>query len=212
MVCIIGPSGSGKSTILKLINGLIKADVGEVTVLGSTLDYNDGAVMRRKIGFVLQKPALFPHYTVAQNISVVPNLLGWSQEKIDVRVRELLEMMRLDPNDYSSRYPSQLSGGQSQRVGIARALAANPELCLYDEPFSALDPITRSELQDEVIRLKTELGKTSVFVTHDIREAFKLGDEIMIINGGKIEQQGSKEEILSNPKTDFVKRFIEQHD
>jgi osmoprotectant transport system ATP-binding protein len=208
MVVIIGPSGSGKSTILKLLNGLLNPDSGEVFVFGKSIAESDRVALRRRIGFVLQKASLFPHYNVRQNISVVPDLLGWPKDQARKRAQDLLEIMNLPPEEYLDRYPSQLSGGQSQRVGIARALAADPDLCLYDEPFSALDPITRTELQDEILRLKDQLGKTSVFVTHDIREAFKLGDRVIILNEGRIEQVGTPEEIQTNPSSDFVSQFI----
>lgn len=208
-LCLIGPSGSGKSTILKLINGLLLPDSGSVEIFGKSSANTDGVELRRKIGFVLQQPALFPHYTVKQNIEVVPNLLGWDKRKSADRTAELLELMALDPKEMAARYPSQLSGGQQQRVGIARALAADPELILFDEPFSALDPITRNDLQDELLRLKQHLRKTIVFVTHDICEAFKMGDSVLILHNGRVEQSGTPAEISAAPATDFVKQFIQ---
>lgn len=207
-LCLIGPSGSGKSTILKLINGLLKPDTGKIDVFGRDVASADGVELRRQIGFVLQHPALFPHYTVKQNIEVVPKLLGWKEDKCTARTEELLSLMALDSDGLKDRYPSQLSGGQQQRVGIARALSVDPKLILFDEPFSALDPITRGDLQDEVLRLKKKLQKTTVFVTHDIREAFKLGDVVVILNEGRIQQMGTPEQIQAEPVNDFVERFI----
>ena len=157
---------------------------------------------------MLQQPALFPHFTVMENIEVVPKLLGWKDDKRSERTGELLKLVALDTDDMANRYPSQLSGGQQQRVGIARALAADPKLILFDEPFSALDPITRGDLQDEVLRLKERLQKTTIFVTHDIREAFKLGDIVVILNEGKIAQTGTPEQIQTKPANEFVERFI----
>ncbi|MCZ4410098.1 ATP-binding cassette domain-containing protein [Cryomorphaceae bacterium 1068] len=209
-LCLIGPSGSGKSTILKLINGLLKPDSGKIEVLGSDVASADGVQLRRHIGFVLQQAALFPHYTVKQNMEVVPKLLGWKEDKCAARTAELLQLMALNSNDLMDRYPSQLSGGQQQRVAIARALAADPDLILFDEPFSALDPITRSDLQDEVLRLKQTLHKTAVFVTHDIQEAFKLGDTIVILNEGRVVQKGTPQEIQARPADAFVERFIDR--
>lgn len=187
-------------------------DSGSIEVFGENLKAVDRVAFRRKIGFVLQQPALFPHYTVQQNIEVVPKLLRWESEKRSKRTEELLELMGLPGNDFAERYPSELSGGQQQRIGIARALAADPELILFDEPFSALDPITRGDLQNEVLRLKEKFHKTTVFVTHDIREAFLLGDEVVILNEGKIVQSGAPSEIEAAPANDFVKRFIETGD
>ena len=209
-LCLIGPSGSGKSTILKLINGLLKPDSGKVEVFGKNVATSDDVELRRKIGFVLQQPALFPHYTVKQNIEIVPKLLGWNDDKCAARTLELLDLMGLNSGGMEERYPSQLSGGQQQRIGIARALAADPKLILFDEPFSALDPITRADLQDEVLRLKKKLRKTTVFVTHDIREAFKLGDVVVILDEGRIIQMGAPEEIKANPSSAFVERFIDR--
>ena len=211
-LCLIGPSGSGKSTILKLINGLIKPDSGEIKVFRERVDFHHSIQLRRRIGFVLQQPALFPHFTVKENIEIVPKLLDWDSEKRSKRTVELLNLLGLEAEAFADRYPSGLSGGQQQRVGIARALAANPELLLFDEPFSALDPLTRADLQEEILRLKETLHKTMVFVTHDIREAFLLGDVVVILNEGKIVQAGSPEEIEAHPADDFVKRFIETAD
>jgi osmoprotectant transport system ATP-binding protein len=197
---------------LKIINGLIEADSGEVMVFGQKVNYRDSVELRRKIGFVLQQPALFPHMTTQQNIEVVPKLLDWDTDRRRARTSELLDLLGMDPDSFRDRYPSELSGGQQQRVGIARALAANPELILFDEPFSALDPITRGDLQNEILRLKEKLHKTTVFVTHDIREAFLLGDEVVILNEGKIVQSGTPSDIEAAPANDFVQRFIETGD
>ncbi len=181
-------------------------------VFGQKVNYRDSVELRRKIGFVLQQPALFPHMTTQQNIEVVPKLLDWDTDRRRARTSELLDLLGMDPDSFRDRYPSELSGGQQQRVGIARALAANPELILFDEPFSALDPITRGDLQNEILRLKEKLHKTTVFVTHDIREAFLLGDEVVILNEGKIVQSGTPSDIEAAPANDFVQRFIETGD
>lgn len=176
------------------------------------MDARDSVELRRKIGFVLQQPALFPHLTVRENVEVVPKLLDWKSERRKARTEELLDLLGLETDSFADRYPSELSGGQQQRVGIARALAADPDLILFDEPFSALDPITRADLQNEVLRLREKFHKTTVFVTHDIREAFLLGDQVVILNEGKIVQSGSPREIEAAPANDFVKRFIETGD
>jgi len=207
-LCLIGPSGSGKSTILKIINGLIAPTSGKVKVFGQEMNDLDPVALRRKIGFVLQQPALFPHYTVSENIEVVPKLLKTPTELRKKRTVELLDLLHLPADRYAERFPYELSGGEQQRVGIARALAADPELILFDEPFSALDPITRTDLQQEVLRLKEQLRKTAVFVTHDVGEAFLLGDRVIILHEGRIVRQGSPEEIKANPESDFVERFI----
>jgi osmoprotectant transport system ATP-binding protein len=207
-LCIIGASGSGKTTLLRMINRMHKPDSGTVKVFGNDIKSVSATKLRREIGYVLQSPALFPHWTVKRNIGLVPRLLHWEPEKIEGRVNELLELMRMKAADFTERYPSELSGGQQQRVGIARALAANPDLILFDEPFSALDPITRSELQEEVLLLKKTLKKTSIFVTHDVREAFLLGDSIVVLQNGKVAQTGSPDEIKTNPANDYIKKFI----
>lgn len=165
--------------------------------------------LRRQIGYVLQQPALFPHWTTEKNIGLVPRLLDWPREKIEARTKELLELMQMPYEKYGHRYLSQLSGGEQQRIGIARALAANPKLVLYDEPFSALDPITRADLQQEVLRLKKRMRITSVFVTHQVKEAFLLGDRVLILDHGKVMQIGTPLEIKNNPSNDFVRRFID---
>ena len=204
----IGPSGSGKTTLLKMINRLEDNTTGEVKINGKNVkDYNIHK-MRWDIGYALQQVALFPHMTVEENIAIVPELKKWKKEKIDARIDELLNMVGLEPKKYRKRNPLELSGGEAQRVGIARALAANPKIILMDEPFSALDPITRANLQEDVKKLQKQIHKTIVFVTHDIEEAFLLGDKICIIQDGELVQAGTKHEIISNPKNDFVKKFI----
>lgn len=204
----IGPSGSGKTTLLKMINRLEDNTTGEVKINGKNVkDYNIHK-MRWDIGYALQQVALFPHMTVEENIAIVPELKKWKKEKIDARINELLNMVGLESEKYRKRNPSELSGGEAQRVGIARALAADPKIILMDEPFSALDPITRANLQEDVKKLQKQIHKTIVFVTHDIEEAFLLGDKICIIQDGKLVQTGTKHEIISNPKNDFVKKFI----
>ena len=204
----IGPSGSGKTTLLKMINRLEDNTTGEVKINGKNVkDYNIHK-MRWDIGYALQQVALFPHMTVEENIAIVPELKKWKKEKIDARIDELLNMVGLESEKYRKRNPSELSGGEAQRVGIARALAADPKIILMDEPFSALDPITRANLQEDVKKLQKQIHKTIVFVTHDIEEAFLLGDKICIIQDGELIQSGTKQEIISNPKNDFVKKFI----
>ena len=204
----IGPSGSGKTTLLKMINRLEDNTTGEVKINGKNVkDYNIHK-MRWDIGYALQQVALFPHMTVEENIAIVPELKKWKKEKINTRINELLNMVGLEPEKYRKRNSPELSGGEAQRVGIARALAADPKIILMDEPFSALDPITRANLQEDVKKLQKQIHKTIVFVTHDIEEAFLLGDKICIIQDGELVQAGTKHEIISNPKNDFVKKFI----
>ena len=204
----IGPSGSGKTTLLKMINRLEDNTTGEVKINGKNVKEYDIHKMRWDIGYALQQVALFPHMNVEENIAIVPELKKWKKEKINARIDELLHMVGLDPEKYRKRKPSELSGGEAQRVGIARALAADPKIILMDEPFSALDPITRASLQEDVKKLQKQIHKTIVFVTHDIEEAFLLGDKICIIQDGELIQSGTKQEIISNPKNDFVKKFI----
>ena len=208
MLSIIGSSGSGKSTILRLLNRLYELDQGNIQIFGSDITNVSPTLLRRKIGYVLQQPGLFPHWTASKNIGLVPKLNGWSKSEIDQRVHDVLKLVKMPPEKFKARYPSELSGGQQQRIGIARALAAKPELMLFDEPFSALDPITRSELQGEIKNLKRTLNLTGVFVTHDIREAFLLGDRVLILDHGKIIQTGTPDEIRQNPANSYVKTFI----
>ena len=204
----IGPSGSGKTTLLKMINRLEDNTTGEVKINGKNVKEYNIHKMRWDIGYALQQVALFPHMNVEENIAIVPELKKWKKEKINARIDELLNMVGLEPEKYRKRKPSELSGGEAQRVGIARALAADPKIILMDEPFSALDPITRASLQEDVKKLQKQIHKTIVFVTHDIEEAFLLGNKICIIQDGELIQSGTKQEIISNPKNDFVKKFI----
>lgn len=204
----IGPSGSGKTTLLKMINRLEDNTTGEVKINGKNVKEYDIHKMRWDIGYALQQVALFPHMNVEENIAIVPELKKWKKEKINARIDELLHMVDLEPEKYRKRKPSELSGGEAQRIGIARALAADPKIILMDEPFSALDPITRASLQENVKKLQKQINKTIVFVTHDIEEAFLLGDKICIIQDGELIQTGTKQEIISNPKNEFVKKFI----
>ncbi|HMD50931.1 MAG TPA: ATP-binding cassette domain-containing protein [Bryobacteraceae bacterium] len=184
---LLGRSGSGKTTALKMVNGLLQPTAGEVLVDGRATSAWDAIQLRRRIGYVIQEVGLFPHFTVAENIGLVPRLNGWPPERISARVRELLEQVDLPPDDFAARYPRQLSGGQRQRVGVARALAADPDLLLFDEPFGALDPVTRLELQNQFLALRDRLQKTSIFVTHDVREALRIGTRIALLDRGRLE-------------------------
>ncbi len=201
---LLGSSGCGKTTTLKMINRLIEPTSGTIEVGGQDVTGQDPVLLRRKIGYVFQEIGLFPHMTIEQNLAIVPKLLGWDRNRRRARAHELLELMGLDPGIFADRYQDELSGGQQQRIGVARALAADPDYLLMDEPFGALDALTRDTLQQELLSLKERLGKTIIFVTHDILEAIALGDEIAILHNGKLEQIGTKEEILSSPETDFV--------
>lgn len=205
---LIGPSGCGKTTTLRMINRLIEPTAGKILVDEQDISKVNPVDLRRRIGYVIQQIGLFPNMTIEQNIEVVPKLLGWPKEKRRERVRELLEMVSMDPQQYCKRYPSELSGGQQQRVGVLRALAVSPPLLLMDEPFGALDPITRETLQDEIKKLQIDLGITIVFVTHDIDEAVKLADVIIMMKDGKVVQIAPPEELLSNPASDFVREFV----
>lgn len=209
IVMFVGPSGCGKTTTLKMINRLIEPTSGKIVINGEDVTGMNGDELRRRIGYVIQAGGLFPHMTVATNIAMVPKMLGWSKEKIAARVDELLELVSLDPDLYRDRFPKELSGGQQQRVGVARALAADPPVLLMDEPFGAVDPITRQRLQDELLNIQSEVQKTIVCVTHDFDEAVKLGDWIAIFNeGAQLEQYDSPERILANPASEFVENFI----
>jgi osmoprotectant transport system ATP-binding protein len=209
-VCVlVGPSGSGKTTAMRLINRMIGVTSGDILLGGRSVLARDPRELRREIGYVIQQIGLFPHRTVNENIATVPRLLGWRSERIRARVHELLELIGLDPGEMGERYPSQLSGGQRQRVGVARALAADPPLMLMDEPFGAIDPINRSRLQDEFLRLQQQVKKTVVFVTHDIDEAIKMGDRIAILReGGRLAQYDTPGAILAAPADEFVDRFV----
>ncbi|WP_052867091.1 ABC transporter ATP-binding protein [Streptomyces niger] len=209
IVILVGPSGCGKSTTLKMINRLIEPTAGRITIGDEDVTNIDPVRLRRKVGYAIQSSGLFPHMTVAQNIALVPKMVGWSRGKIKNRVEEMLDLVGLDPREFHGRYPRQLSGGQQQRVGVARALAADPPVLLMDEPFGAVDPITRDHLQDELIRLQHELHKTIVFVTHDFDEAIKLGDRIAVLRErSHIAQFDTPEAILTNPTDDFVSGFV----
>ena len=208
-VMFVGPSGCGKTTSLKMINRLIEPSSGRISIAGKDIRSQNADHLRRQVGYVIQGGSLFPHMTVAQNIGLVPGLLKWDKKRIDERVEELLDLVNLDPGRYRDRYPRELSGGQQQRVGVARGLVADPNILLMDEPFGAVDPIVRDELQQELLRLQRELGKTIVFVTHDIEEAFRLGDRVAILEkGGKIAQVGTPAEILAAPASEFVRSFV----
>ena len=207
--CLVGPSGAGKTTAMKLVNRLIDFDEGEITLGGRSVRSLDVIELRRGIGYVIQQVGLFPHMTVADNVATVPRLLGLPKREIEGRVDALLDLVDLPAVDYRARFPSQLSGGERQRVGLARALGANPPAMLMDEPFGALDPITRARLQHELLRIQNELRKTIIFVTHDIDEAILLGDRIAILReGGVLAQYDTPERILEHPADEFVERFI----
>lgn len=209
IVMLVGPSGCGKTTTMKMINRLIEPTSGRILIGDDDVTHHDPDQLRRRIGYVIQGAGLFPHLTVADNVAIVPGLLKWNRKRIAERVDELLDLVNLDPAQYRDRYPRELSGGQQQRVGVARALAADPPVMLMDEPFGAVDPITRQRLQDELLRLQDELHKTIVFVTHDFDEAVKLGDRIAILQeGSKIVQYDTPEQILANPANDFVRGFV----
>lgn len=208
LVTVLGTSGGGKTTLIKLINRLHDPDEGHVLVEGRDVQKVDPVQLRRGIGYVIQQTGLFPHMTVAENIATVPKILKWNRTRIDARVNELLNMVGLNPVEFRNRYPVQLSGGQQQRVGLVRALAASPKIMLLDEPFGALDAITRMSLQDELLKIHHTTGGTFVFVTHDIAEAFKLGTKVLVINEGRVQQYGMPEEIQQRPATEFVRTLL----
>ena len=208
-VVLIGPSGCGKTTTLKTVNRLIEPDSGEIRIDGRNILEADKVELRRGIGYVIQQIGLFPNMTVAQNICVVPKLLKYPKERCDAIVREMLALVQME--DYAEKYPSELSGGQQQRIGVLRALAASPPIVLMDEPFGALDPVTRESLQDELKNLQKKLGKTILFVTHDMSEALKLADRILFMDAGEIVQEASPEEMLENPANDLVRSFLGKH-
>lgn len=205
---LIGPSGCGKTTTMKMINRLNPHTRGTITIDGADIEKQNVVELRRNIGYVIQQIGLLPHYTIEENVTLVPQLKGWNAKKRKARSEELLKLVGLDPDIFSNRYPKELSGGQQQRVGVARALAADPDIILMDEPFGALDPITRDQLQDEFLRLQKELHKTIVFVTHDMDEALKLGDRIAIMKDGEFVQVGTPEDLFRNPANQFVEEFI----
>ena len=205
---LVGPSGGGKTTALKMVNRLVPFDAGDIRIDGRSVRDLPAVELRRGIGYVIQQVGLFPHMTVGDNVATVPRLLGWDRRRVAARVAELLELVGLEPGD-ARRYPAQLSGGQRQRVGLARALAADPPVMLMDEPFGALDPITRDRLQLEFLRLHREVRKTVIFVTHDIDEAIKLGDRIALLReGGVLAQYDTPDQLLAHPADDFVTRFV----
>ena len=207
---LLGRSGSGKTTALKMINGLVWPSSGEVLVDGRATTAWDPIALRRSIGYVIQDIGLFPHFSIARNVGLVPSLESWPPEKIDARTRDLLTQVGLDPAEYMNRRPRELSGGQRQRVGVARALAADPRLLLFDEPFGALDPVTRLELQDQFLALRNQLHKTSLFVTHDVREALRLGTRIALLDRGRLEVLATPEEFLKSeaPQTRAFLRVL----
>ncbi|CAH0313177.1 betaine/proline/choline family ABC transporter ATP-binding protein [Peribacillus simplex] len=206
-ICFIGPSGCGKTTTMKMINRLIEPSEGKILINGENIMDKDPVELRRQIGYVIQQIGLFPHMTILENITLVPKLLKWNEQKKKERALELLQLVDMGP-EYLERYPYELSGGQQQRIGVLRALASNPPLILMDEPFGALDPITRDALQEEFKNLQRTLDKTIVFVTHDMDEAIKLADRIVILKAGEIVQVGTPDEILRNPANEFVEEFI----
>jgi len=208
VVTLLGPSGCGKTTLLRTVNRLIEPTAGTVFVAEQDVRGLDEVVLRRGIGYVIQSIGLFPHMSVLENVMVVLRLLGWPKEKREARAREMLVLVGLEPHIFASRFPRELSGGQAQRVGLARALAADPPVLLMDEPFGAVDPPTRERLQDEFLKLQSELRKTVLFVTHDLEEAVKISDRICLMNAGRVEQYDPPEVLLRNPKTPFVQSFL----
>ena len=210
-VALIGPSGCGKTTTLRMVNRLLEPDAGSIEVLGEDVRVADPAELRRGIGYVIQEVGLFAHYTVAENVAIVPELLGWRRERSTARVRELLKLVGLPADEYAARYPRQLSGGQRQRVGIARALAADPSLVLLDEPFGALDAITRETLQDEFLSLSRRLGKSLLLVTHDVFEAVRLAHRIVVMKEGRVVQNAPPSELVRKPADEFVESMLGRH-
>ncbi|MGB8953812.1 MAG: ABC transporter ATP-binding protein [Tumebacillaceae bacterium] len=211
-VAIVGASGSGKTTLLKMVNRIHDPSSGRVQVAGEDVTAVPVNALRRRIGYVIQQVGLFPHQTVEANIATVPGILGWDKGAIDQRIDFLLDLVHLPAAEYRKRYPRQLSGGQQQRVGLARAMAGNPDILLMDEPFGAIDAITRSSLQDELLQIQQKLNKTILFVTHDIQEALKLADKIIIMNEGRVQQYDTPLEILLRPANEFVRRLVNSDD
>ena len=209
IACIIGTSGCGKTTTLKMLNRLVEPSTGEIRVNNELAVTFDPVMWRRKIGYVIQKAGLLPHMTVRENITLLSNILKRDKRYIKERSDELLEMVGMDPKTFADRYPKELSGGQQQRVGIARGLMENPPILLMDEPFGALDPITRNSMHEELIRLNEKLNKTIVMVTHDMEEAFKLGNQVMLMHKGEIIQSGNERDFKDNPANQFVADFIQ---
>jgi osmoprotectant transport system ATP-binding protein len=208
-ICVfLGPSGCGKTTLLRMVNRLISITDGTIELGGKNIASSTVTDLRRHIGYVIQQVGLFPNMTIEENIGVVPKLLGWERVKMKNRYNELMDLMGLNPDEYCKRYPWELSGGQQQRIGVARALAADPPVMLMDEPFGALDPIIREHIQNEFLRIQSNVKKTILFVSHDIDEAIKLGDTVAIFKAGKLMQHGTPDEILSRPNSEFVRDFI----
>ncbi|MDB9528287.1 ABC transporter ATP-binding protein [Oscillatoria sp. CS-180] len=208
LVVILGPSGCGKTTLLKMVNRLYEPTSGQICIDGQDITRLRPTKLRQKIGYVIQQSGLFPHMTVAENVAVVPKLLRWPNPRTQARIDELLDLVKLPPNEYRDRYPAQLSGGQQQRVGIARALAGDPDYMLMDEPFGAIDAITRTSLQNEIIRLQQQLKKTILFVSHDVDEALRLGDRILVMNAGRIVQFDTPFNLLTQPSEPFVHELL----
>lgn len=208
ILALLGASGSGKTTALRLVNRMVQPDEGRVLVLGRDAGAWDVVELRRRIGYVIQEGGLFPHFSVARNVGLLPERMGWPEVRVRDRVHELLTLVGLDPVEFAHRFPRELSGGQRQRVGLARALAADPALLLFDEPFGALDPITRRRLQDEFRDLVKRLGKTAIIVTHDLAEATRVADEIAVLHEGKVAQQAAPRALLENPAPGYVSAFI----
>lgn len=209
-LCLIGTSGCGKTTTMKLVNRLIEPTEGTISVDGSNVLNQDVIELRRRLGYVIQKGGLFPHMTVARNVSMLCELKHWPRDKARLRAEELLELVNLPPGEFADRYPRELSGGQRQRVGVARALALDPDYILMDEPFGALDPLTRKQLHQEFRQLEEQVKKTIILVTHDMKEAFVLGDRIALMDKGKIVQIGTEEDFRQRPANDFVQNFLSE--
>ena len=211
LLAIIGPSGCGKTTVLKMLNRLVEPTSGRILLNGEDIRKLDPIALRRNMGYVIQQVGLFPHMNILENITVVPDILGWPLEKQRIRAYELLELIDMNPSEFARRYPYQLSGGQQQRIGVLRALAADPAVILMDEPFGAVDPLTRTKLQQELKTLQTQLHKTILLVTHDIDEAFRLADRVLLMQGGRIVQLGRAAELLDHPATPFVREYVGGH-
>jgi osmoprotectant transport system ATP-binding protein len=210
-VCLMGTSGSGKTTALKMVNRLLEPTSGRVLVGGRDVAERDVIRLRRSMGYVIQKGGLFPHLEVARNVGLLCELEGWSREDVRRRVGELLELVNLPPSEFAERFPHELSGGQQQRVGVARALALDPKIVLMDEPFGALDPITRGELHEEFVKLEEKVEKTILFVTHDLAEAFKLADRVALMDAGRLLQVGTEDDFRHRPASEFVAEFVKSH-
>ena len=208
-ITILGSSGCGKTTLLKLTNRLYDPDDGKIIVEGVDIKTVDPVELRRRLGYVIQQVGLFPHMTIKENITVIPSLMKWDKRRMDERADELLKLVGLEPAEFRDRYPHQLSGGQQQRIGLARALVLDPDIMLLDEPFGAIDAITRLNLQNELLRIQGSLGKTILFVTHDINEAFKMGNRVMVMNEGRLLQFDTPREIVQHPADAFVKSLID---